>query len=281
MGIISELLAFLSGAGDGGTLADCQTALSRLAAERKATIASTEAATARRRALLVEDGTDKQIAAVDREIDANQLTLERLELIEDDLLGRLQGLRSGYRKTEWLKYYKRHAAAAADYIDKHRAARRAFDALVAVTDEVRAAGYEHEAMAHFIAPPQMLAMELIANFEREVERVGDSVAGRTIQTPAQPIRKPFVPLEQKSTTDTPRRVSPGEVHPRETGPARLPVVETAKDGEVLVRIVRSGVEAPSGRQCIGGDVIAMMPEIAEQAVRNGAAEFVVDLKTKD
>jgi hypothetical protein len=268
MGIVATLFETLRGPDDRDTLTGCQTALSRLAAERKAAIASTEAAMARRRTLLVEDGTDKQIAAIDREIDANQLTLERLELIEDDFLARLQGLQSDYRKADWMKCYKRHAVAAADYIDKHRAARRAFDALTAITDEVRAAGYEHEAMAHFIAPPQMLAMELIANFEREVERVGDSVAGRTIPTRPQPVRKPYIAPSIASPTGGSRGVVSSD-----TAPRRSPVVETAKDGEVLVRVIRSGIEAPSGLQCIAGDQIAMMPAIAEQAVRNGAAEF--------
>jgi hypothetical protein len=46
-------------------------------------------------------------------------------------------------------------------------------------------------------------------------------------------------------------------------------------------ILRSGYEAPGGRQCVVGDVIAVDAELAQRAVANAAAHFAPEEATED
>ncbi|MES5486557.1 hypothetical protein QMZ05_27680 [Bradyrhizobium sp. INPA03-11B] len=55
--------------------------------------------------------------------------------------------------------------------------------------------------------------------------------------------------------------------------ARPPLREVAKEGDVLVEVLRGGYESPSGVQCFRGDIIAMPEGLANVAVQNAAVEF--------
>ena len=274
MGLITEILGYVRGGGDTDTMTGCETALSRLQAERTAATAALETGGARRRALLIEDATDKQIAALEREIDAYRLTLERLELIEDGLISRMQVLRSGHRHEMWLKLYKRHAAAAAEYVAKHRSAARALSELRAISDESRAAGFEHETQAHFIPAPDVLSMALIANFESEVERIADAVSGRSRPAPVQPAprARPVMP-PKPATVGTPRRVFADERPALAPTKKREKLVEVPGHGEVAVDVMRDGYESPSGKQCVRGDRVALPADMARIAVANGSVDY--------
>lgn len=274
MGLISEIFGYVRGGGETDTLVGAETALARLAAERAGAIAAIDAAHTRRRDLLVEDGSDKQIAAIDREIGSHQLTLDRLDAIEGRLIEQLQALRSGHRREQWAKFYKRHAVAAAEFVEKYRAAVRALNALTATTDEARAAGFEHEAMAHFVPPPQMLDFALIANFESAVEDIADAVAGRRKPMPVQPERKPYSPPPAPAPSPFRRRVSLADVEDRPPAKPRRPLrADKAGPGQRLVSIARNGIEAPDGDRLVAGDVVALPEKQAEQLVRNGGGDF--------
>ena len=59
-----------------------------------------------------------------------------------------------------------------------------------------------------------------------------------------------------------------------TQPTRLPLHQTAAEGEVLVQMRRSGVERPGVGQLLPGDVVAVTPNEAIALARNGAADLV-------
>jgi hypothetical protein len=275
MGLITEILSFVRGGGETDTMIGCETALSRLQAEREAATAALEAGGARRKALLLEDASDKKIKALEAESDGHHLTLERLELIEDDLISRMHVLRSGVRQEQLKKLLKRHFAATTAYIAAHRSAARAVTAVTSIVDEARAAGFEREFVAYNPPIPRMLDLAQIAVYESEIERIADAHAGRAAPLVAQPERKPYRPpaAPSQDTAGAPRRVSLADQHPVAPRAPRSPRIDVAKEGERLVRVSRPGYEAPDGYQCERGDVIALPTALATAVVVNGAAEF--------
>jgi hypothetical protein len=56
-------------------------------------------------------------------------------------------------------------------------------------------------------------------------------------------------------------------------PLRAPFRDQAGAGLRLISVLRDGYEAPDGRQCRQGDVIAVSPERADIIVKNGAADY--------
>lgn len=271
---LSDIFGFLRGGSDDDTLVGAETALSRLYAEKAAAVSAMDALRAHRHELLLEDGSDKKIAAVDRDLAAHQLVLDRVDAVEGSVIDRLQGLRSDHRRGQWKKIYGRHAAAASDFITKYREAVRSLNALIAITDEARAAGFEHEAMAHFPFPPTTLDFALVANYESAVEDIADAVAGRRKPMPVQPVRKPYTPPPAPPPGQGQRRVSLADVEDRPPPkPRRALRADQAGPGQKLVSIARTGFEAPDGSQCRAGDVIALPAEQAEDVVRNGAGDF--------
>lgn len=275
MGLTTDILKLIRGdRGGNDTVESIQLAIDRMVAERNAANNALIAGGGRRRELLVSDAPDKKIDDLDRELDGHRLTLERLELLEGDLLGRLQVCRSERKRAQWGVFFERHNAAAAEHVKTMRAAIAAYLALAAITDEARAAGFEHESVAAFTPPINILNVAAIANFEAEVERVADAFAGRTAPMPVQPVRKPFVPPEPPPpNAGTPRRVSLADREPIAERKPRERRIDKAKPGERLVQIMRAGFEAPDGAQCGYDDVISLPVKQAEMVVKNGAGEF--------
>jgi hypothetical protein len=86
MNLLSGLVSLVTGAcassvGDG---------IDQLQADRQATQAALRGSSERRRALMLSDAPDDQIAAIDKVIDGYHLTLERLELKEGVLIAQMQ-----------------------------------------------------------------------------------------------------------------------------------------------------------------------------------------------
>ncbi|WP_371423287.1 hypothetical protein [Tardiphaga sp.] len=249
------------------------TALSKLQEEREASSAALASFGQRRKALLLDDASDKEIAKLEAEMDSHHLRLERLELLEDDLLDRARKLRSVDRDKQLKVYLDKYFGAAAAYIVAHRAAARAVNGVTAIVDEARAAGFEHEFMAHVAPPPTMLDLSQIAVFESEIERISESAAGRErkIAPSAPPSRRQ--PAAKPATAGTPRRVFDGERAPAADRNPRALFADVAKPGEKLVTISRNGYEHPDGRSCKTGDVVALPKAIADAVVRNSAGDY--------
>lgn len=278
MGLISEILGFVRGGGDADTMVGCETALARLQAERDSATAALEASGARRKTLLLEDASDKKIKALEDEIDGHHLTLERLELIEGDLISRMHVLRSGVRQEQLKKLLKRHFAATTAYIASHRAAARAVNGITAIVDEARAAGFEHEFSAYNPPIPRMLDLAQIAVYESEIERIADAVSGRERQiAPSAPAPRREPAVAKPATVGTPRRVYDGERAPMAERKPRALFADVAKPGEKLITISRTGYETPDGRSCVIGDVVALPKTIADAVVRNSAGEYAAEV----
>jgi hypothetical protein len=97
-----------------------------------------------------------------------------------------------------------------------------------------------------------------------------------------PARVPAIPVKPIATL-VPKQARPESFQHRvyldrdtETAPAkkREPIIEVAGQGEVLVRVMKSGYESPSGKQCANGDVVAVPTETARLAVMNSAVVYL-------
>lgn len=275
MGLMTEILSFVRGGGETDTLFGVQQALAKLQSERQAATEALASFGQRRKAMLLDDASDKAIGALEREMDSHRLVLERLELLEDDLLRRARLLQSGERTKRIQELLKRHQAATKVYIEAHRAAARAVNGVTSVVDEAIAAGFGSEFSAYNPPIPRMLDLSQIAIYEQEIERIADAVAGRERQAvPSAPAPRRAPTVAKPATVGTPRRVfadAPAPVSERKT---RELYADVAKPGEKLIRISRLGYETPDGRSCVNGDVVALPNEIATAVVRNVAGDYL-------
>lgn len=102
-----------------------------------------------------------------------------------------------------------------------------------------------------------------------------------------PGEKKVQPVAQWGKDDRPQRAPPRrEDDPMQIGHIRKPLFapkpaapraprrETARPGDVLVKVVRNGYPDRDGRQCIFGDIISVRPKTAEVAHENGAVEYL-------
>lgn len=274
MGFISDFLAGVRGEGDGNpvTVAACEAELRRITDERSATNAAIASRAGRRHALLLDDASDKAIQALDREIDAHHLTLERLEAFEGIVFSRLQECRTEERNKTWKDSCERYEQRARGLAIAMRAAVEAQLDVAEIIDAARSGGFEHEATATFPTPPLHLNLEALRIFESAVDRMADTLAGR-LKPPPEIQRAMPRPAPAQAPNPAAGRVSLADREERPARPARVPRVDVAQQGERLVRVLRNGLEAPDGGQCIISDVIAMEPEQAAAVVKNGAGEF--------
>ncbi|UQD96140.1 hypothetical protein [Bradyrhizobium japonicum] len=275
MGLISDILNAVRGAGEADTVEGCEAALRRVVDERNAANAAIAGRSSRRRALLLDDASDKQVAALDREIEGNHLTLERLEIVEEDLFSRLQALRSEARQQAWRLLTKEYTDASVKLAKALRAALAAQQEAAQVIDAARVSGFEHEATGTFPPPPSHLNPQAVQQYEDALDRMADVLAGR--QKPPAEIKRSVPRPAQLASNPAAGRVSLADREERPVRSVRAPRVDVAKSGQRLVRVLRNGLEAPDGGQCAVNDVIAMETEQAAAVVKNGAGEFVEPL----
>jgi hypothetical protein len=274
MGLINEILNYVRGTGETDTAEGVETALQRVATERSAANNALTSGAGRRRELLLQDGSDKAIAGLDRELDGHRLVLERLELIEGELFDRLQALRSVERQAAWRKFAKKYEIAAVNHANAIRTAVKSLTDVCAAIDAAREAGFDAEVTAAFSPPLQHLLMtpETIVAFEDGIERLRDAVSGRLPKAAPdtsrpRPTVKPQTPRSFQRAVRLGENPAPPPMKPREL------FRDQAKPGEVLVSVMKAGYEAPDGRQCTVGDQISVPVKIAEQAVRNSAVVY--------
>lgn len=156
-------------AADHTEFSSLQAALARMDAERSAAAATIAAAGERRRSLLLADD-DVGVDELEREIDQHHRTLERLDLLEPQLLRRLDELRSEARRERLAAYLQKLADATAPFIAALRETLRARDALLALRSEAGAAGFATEFGRFGMVPPVMMDTLAIDRFEVEWER---------------------------------------------------------------------------------------------------------------
>lgn len=219
-----------------------------------------------RETALVEAQSDAEILAIDARADSIRLTIERLDAAEPALLGRLDLASSAARRARWKALTERYEPVEVRFCDTMGAAVKALDELQRVRLEM-----EIEFMAEsrvFAYAPNVVSADLLDRFKFEIERRHD--AERPRPAPAEALAPPPPPAPRHSLQ---KPKAPPQA-PRQ--PPRAPFVDTAEEGERLVTILRDGYEAPDGRHCRAGDVIAIAAALAERVVRRGAAEFARD-----
>ena len=197
---------------------------------------------ARKRELLLEDAGIDALDLHDRTIREAQYNLDALALwearqrgIRADLLKSRDGMVATSLRAEW------QVAAEAALIAL-RAADAARAHCIAKNQAMRLAGFE--ALANQVSPPpQMLAYELIDQWEREVR-------------PSAPAR----------TTAAPPAPRPMPKPPR-------PVLGDQPEGAIKVVVLRAGLEM-NGAQYLAGEEAWMQPEAANAACLAGGVEIV-------
>lgn len=266
------------------TIGDVQAALVRVAQEREAAQRVVSESLAKRRELLLIDGSDKKIAELDTAVDAAHLALERLDEAEPRLHERLRDLHDAARRDlldELRRIYERRAAALdaammdvlpalADYVE--------------ITRQLDASGFETEARGFVTKPPfvgegVLVSENTIELWRRERERLADmnsrsaagaplrvvphSIAGVTPEIAAanREVRKP------KSPPATER-----DYHPT---PSRTPrrCDETPGFGRSKIVVLRSGLEIENERH-VAGDEFIVSNEVADKLLRAAAVDLV-------
>jgi hypothetical protein len=270
MGIISDLLNFKPGGKRGANVADVEKSLARLAAVRESAHAAIVSILNQRREALLADAADDVIAKLDADADSHRLSLERYDLAEPELLNQLQGLRSSARQARWAELRKRRIDADRIYAVALRSAVDAFENLVAVADAALNEGFASEVGHSFATAPRIVDRTVCDAFEAETERLREAVAAPPVKAAptATVAPKPQKPqsLQHRVFADQPATPAPAK--------KREPIRETARDGEVLVSVMRAGYESPSGKQCLAGDVVAMPIDMAKTALRNSAVSYI-------
>jgi hypothetical protein len=128
-------------------------ALAQLDAERAATRQAVDAAMQRRRALLLNGGSDGEIGKLDRELDRLRLDLERCDEAEPILLDAVSTARAMDHRQSLEEIAKEYDAALADFgLAMHTAADRRLR-LNAIRDHAVGAGH-HQASGYLEVPTQ-------------------------------------------------------------------------------------------------------------------------------
>ena len=197
MGFLSEIFGSSKKAA-APTVEGAEAALARLTAERSSAHAEVKTLTERRRALLLVDESDAEIAQLDQTIAAAELRLERLEEIEPKLLADLGQARDRRRQDQWAEMRGRGLAAAEKYLSSARAAHADLMAYAAIIDEATAAQFTAEARASFPFAPLTLGPDLLAAFDRKLER--STVIEAKAPAPSKPPKKPTPAATAKKPT---------------------------------------------------------------------------------
>ena len=268
MGIVSDLLGLIRAQDPTTTVVDIQTALDALGDERENAHTRLAALAEKRRAALMSDADASAIAKFDHEADAARLLVERLDLLEPELISKLQHARGDARRQEWKERYRLYHESALAYATALRAAVAALDRLVETSDSARAAGFEAEWRSCFVSPPLLLSKDNVEQFLVNQERTNDAELARQQGRNILPMVAP--PAPQKRPLPAPAK--PAEPAPR---PQRTPIRQTAGPDEILIRIIRPGYELPAGLQCGIGDVVALPEDLARRVVENGAADLEI------
>lgn len=276
MGLISDIIKIARGSASSAapeTVESIEAALAKIAAERADAKLQLQGGHDKRKAMLRADASDAEVAAFDAELDGQRLKLERLEIVEDDLLGRLEAARSDRRRALWKASFQQFEVAFPQYIGDLRKALESFQAVIAIREEARQLGFEHEVIAQMpLDPPLFVDAAAIATAESQFERIREAAAGRPKDEPRRLATPGTADLPQRQPVRRNDPKTPKQSAPR---PRRAPIREIAKDGERLVSVVRPGYEAPSGLQCIVGDVIALPAADANTAASQGAVDLLM------
>jgi hypothetical protein len=221
------------------TVDDAQAALARLADERKQAKAEISELAEKRRALLLVDDSDKEIALIEKTSAAAELRLERLDEAEPNLLAALTAARNRKRQAEWAAVRDTYFPAASRYLAAMREARQAFDALTGVINEAQSRGFSSEAAHLFAFPTHVLDVEALNRFDVAVERA-EAASHAPPKPPVAPVpTSPAVQERARPQVATVEILAPEGV--KTFGGARQGQIKRGVPADVAWGWVRSGV----------------------------------------
>jgi hypothetical protein len=190
MGIVTQLreLASIRGKrsrddmGAPDKVAAARKALDRLAKERAVAREAIAQVQEKRQGLLLSDAAADDIVALDRETAEHRLTLERLDAVEPELLGRLHDVLDAARRELLATLRARYADAAGEYLGQARIAFEKFQAALDVRREAIRMGFGSEIAALLAPIPAVterscfVSVDVLDRFEASLAR-GASMPG--------------------------------------------------------------------------------------------------------
>jgi hypothetical protein len=266
MSLIDRLLNRKTSKASAETVAEVESALARLRAERDAASTAIMDAMRRRHEMLLADSSPAAIAAADASRDEHGVILEKLELAEPELLARLDAARSTVRRARWADIREKNDQAEAAFVIAARAGNDAFQALIRVREQALGEGFDAE-IRGLRVPPPIFTSELIDAFEAEAERARDARIVRPVAPFASPIKKPVTPKVTKTN-------GAAESTPKPVKVARPALPEKVPAGLARVVAIRAGMEVEGHGQLVMGETLDLPVAVAEQAAKTGAVEII-------
>lgn len=271
MGLIGDIRALVrksgkrADAGSAASIAAVEGALSKLRTERSAAQSAIAEASERRRELLLTDNSDAAITSIETETDLHHRTLERLALLETELLMRLDGLRDVAKQQRWRELREQYDSASVAYVASIRDTLSKLQTLMHINDQARAAGFEHQVIGAFSIPPRIIDPGAIDRFEAEAERQSEGYIA-PVAPPSPPAAK--VPLAKHRAvveiTDSPA--------PRPTREVRSDP-PPADASQAQIEFYRSA-DLPDGTRATRGDRVTLASVEAHRMVERGVADYV-------
>lgn len=168
MGLLTEIFGKANNS-DLTEVAAAEAALAKLRRARGLAKAEIDQAGEKRKALLLVDDLDKEIARLDEAVQAAELKLDRLAEAEPKLLADLAAARDRARREQFAEMRGRGLAAAAKFLASARIAGADYEAYFDVLREAHAAGFASEAMHMMPAAPFTILPDHLNAFDRAFE----------------------------------------------------------------------------------------------------------------
>ena len=270
------------------TIDDVQRALQCLAQEREAAQRKVAGSGEARRSLLLVDGSDAKIIELDKETDAARLHLERCDIGEEILLGRLRELQDKARRELF-------DALLGSFRERESQLDAALAAIVEplanymeAVHQLDAANFTTEAAPYIVRAPLVgdgiqAGAASLEHWRRQREAVADRRAAaetRKAAPPAIPAPGPYraAPLVVHPRTPpklVERKVADAPLPEYRPSPRRAPIKAEGRPafGFMKIVVLRPGFEI-EGKQRVVGDEIILPNAEADKWLRTGGCEVV-------
>ncbi len=267
------------------TIDDVQRALQCLAQEREAAQRKVAGSGEARRSLLLVDGSDAKIIELDKETDAARLHLERCDISEEILLGRLRELEGEQRRAQFDQLLEAFRTEEARLDQALAAVIGPLDAYLKAAAAIDRAGFSAQGASLIERPPifndgVVCSARTLETWRQARERAADRRAAfsarKVLPLPAAkgPYRTPaFVPPAYVAAKPAPRKVEPG---PRDPGWLRREPIRLSgpvRPGYRRIEALLSNVSFED-KMTVTGDQFEVLEEIAAYVLTGTAFKLI-------